>query len=194
MARRREHTRSRHQPILKIVVLRTTAMGQITPSETLALRWAELCNDPLLSGLPGKIELNAYGVIEMSPASNRHGIRQAQIVRALAEQLPAGQAIVECSIATTEGVRVPDVAWASPEFIARHGETTPYPEAPEICVEVRSPSNSDIEMAFKTRLFLEAGAVEVWIVGEDGSWQVFDAAGPQGTTRYGVQLTRPVPR
>jgi len=169
-------------------------MGQITPRESLALRWAELCNDPLLHDLPGKIELNAYGVIEMSPASNRHGIQQAAIVRALAEQLPSGQAIVECSIATTEGVRVPDVAWASLDFVARHGDVTPYPAAPEICVEVRSPSNSDAEMAFKTRLFLEAGAVEVWIVGEDGSWQVFAADGPQARTRYGVQFALPASR
>ena len=168
-------------------------MGQITPQEALALRWAELCNDPLLRDLPGKIELNAYGVIEMSPASNRHGINQMAIGRALADHLPAGTAMVECSIATPEGVRVPDVAWASAEFIARHGDVTPYPAAPEICVEVRSPSNTDAEMAFKTRLFLEAGAVEVWIVSEDGSWQVFDAAGLRPGTRYGVQLALPAP-
>ena len=57
-------------------------MGQITPHEALALRWAELCNDPRLRDLPGKIELNAYGVIEMSPDSNRHGINQVAIARA----------------------------------------------------------------------------------------------------------------
>ena len=112
-------------------------MGQITPQEALALRWAELCNDPRLHDLPGKIELNAYGVIEMSPASNRHGINQAAVASALAGQLPTGVALVECSIATTEGVRVPDVAWASGDFIARHDDVTPYPQAPEICVEVR---------------------------------------------------------
>ena len=168
-------------------------MGQITPHEALALRWAELCNDPRLRDLPGKIELNAYGVIEMSPDSNRHGINQVAIARALADHLPAGIAMVECSIATAEGVRVPDVAWASADFIARHGDITPYPAAPEICVEVRSPSNTDAEMAFKTRLFLEAGAVEVWIVSEAGSWQVFDAGGPQTVSRYGVNLTLPAP-
>jgi len=164
-------------------------MGQITPHESLALRWAELCNDPLLHDLPGKIELNAYGVIEMSPASNRHGIRQVAIAQAFGLQLPDGVAMVECSIATTEGVRVPDVAWASTAFMARYGDVTPFPAAPEICVEVRSPSNTDAEMAFKTRLFLEAGAVEVWVVSETDGWQVFDAAGSQLATRYGVQLT-----
>lgn len=163
-------------------------MGHVTPHEALALRWAELCNDPLLHDLPGKIELNAYGVIEMSPASNRHGMKQAAIAHALTAQLPSGVAFVECSIATSEGVRVPDVAWASAAFMARHGEATPFPAAPEICVEVRSPSNTDAEMEFKTRLYLDAGAVEVWIVADSGAWQIFDARGLQAASRFGVQL------
>ena len=168
-------------------------MGQITPREALVLRWAELCNDPRLRDLPGKIELNAYGVIEMSPASNRHARQQAAIAVALGQQLPGGETLVECSIATAEGVRVPDVAWASFEFLGRHGDTTPFPEAPEICVEVRSPSNSDEEMTLKTRLYLDAGAVEVWIVSEAGPWQVFDAQGAQSSSRYSVRFTLPVP-
>ena len=164
-------------------------MGQITSHEALALRWAEVCNDPLLRDLPGKVELNAFGTIELSPASTRHARLQA----AIAQQLPAGGAMTECAIATEEGVRVPDVAWASPAFIARHGDSTPLPQAPEICIEVRSPSNSDEEMAMKTRAYLAAGAVEVWIVSEAGALQVFDADGAQAASRYGVQLTLPAP-
>lgn len=163
-------------------------MGHVTPHEALALRWAELCNDPRWHDLGGKLELNGMGVIEMSPASNRHGIRQAHIARALADQLPLGTAVVECSLLTQDGVRVPDVAWASAAFMARHGELTPFPQAPEICVEVRSPSNTDAEMAYKTELYLQAGAVEVWIVDEDGGWRVFDADGPQASSRFGVQM------
>lgn len=163
-------------------------MGNISSREALALRWAELCNDPLLRDLPGKIELNGYGVIEISPASNRHGMKQASIARALSEQLPHGESIIECVIATSDGVRVPDVAWASSAFLARHADSTPYPQAPEICVEVRSPSNTNAEMALKTRLYLEAGAVEVWIVGQESGWQVFDAAGARPASGYGVQL------
>jgi Uma2 family endonuclease len=169
-------------------------MGQITSHEALVLRWAELCSDPLLRDLPGKIELNAYGVIEMSPASNRHALKQAAISNALSQQLPNGAALVECSIATTEGVRVPDVAWASSAFLAKHGEATPFPQAPEICVEVRSPSNSDEEMALKARLFLAAGAVEVWIVSEAGTWQIFDAQGARPISRYAVRLDLPASR
>jgi Uma2 family endonuclease len=72
--------------------------------------------------------------------------------------------------------------------MARHGEATPFPQAPEICIEVRSPSNTDAEMAHKTELFLQAGAVEVWIVGEAGGMQVFDADGQQLTSCYGFVL------
>ncbi len=166
-------------------------MGLTTLHESLALRWAELCADPLLSNLPGKIELNGYGVIEMSPASNRHGMAQAAIAHALAAQLPAGRVIVECSVITADGVRVPDVAWASAAFIARHADSTPFPSAPEICIEVRSRLNTDAEMAFKTRLYLEAGAQEVWIVGDSGGVTVFSAAGEQPASGYGVVLTLP---
>ncbi len=113
---------------------------------------------------------------------------QAAIAVALSQQLLGGEALVECSIATTEGVRVPDVAWASAAFLARHGDTTPFPVAPEFCVEGRSPSNTDEEMALKTRLYLEAGAVEVWIVSELGAWQVFNARGELPGSGNAVQL------
>jgi Uma2 family endonuclease len=166
-------------------------MGQFNPQEALVLRWAELCNDPRLKDVHGKIELNGYGVIEMSPASNRHGIRQMAVGQALGQQLPGGTTIAECSVLTSDGVRVPDVAWASAAFMLRHGDVTPFPVAPEICVEVRSPSNTDAEMAHKTALFLQAGAVEVWIVNEDGAWRVFDAQGEQAATRFGVNLAQP---
>ena len=163
-------------------------MGNITLHETLALRWAELCNEPMLRDLPGKLELNGMGVIEISPSSIRHGIRPFAIGTALSAQMPHGTGIVECSIATTDGVRVPDVAWASADFMARFSELTPFPSAPKICVEVRSPSDTDAEMAHKSGLYLEAGAVEEWIVAEQGAWQVFGAQGEQPATAYPVKL------
>lgn len=163
-------------------------MGHTTSQEHLVLRWAELCADSRWDDIPGKIELNGMGVIEMSPATNRHGMKQAAISHALTVQLPAGTAIIECCVLTTDGVRVPDAAWASAAFMARHGDLSPFPQAPEICVEVRSPTNTDAEMAYKTELFLQAGAVEVWIIDEDGAQQVFDAQGERASSQFGVVL------
>ena len=166
-------------------------MGQHNSHEALALRWAALCNDPALRDLPYKIELNAFGTIEMSPASTRHARLQAALAFQLALHLPQGVVLTECPVATDEGVRVPDVAWASAEFAARHGDATPLPQAPEICVEVRSPSNSDEEMAMKTRAYLGAGAVEVWELSEAGELRILNVHGLQATSSFGVEIVVP---
>ena len=71
----------------------------------------EVMADPTLQNLPYKIELNARGKIEMSPASNIHGRFQARLASELNARLRAGEAITECSVLTEIGVRVPDVAF-----------------------------------------------------------------------------------
>ena len=147
------------------------------------MNWADVLADPSLHDLPYKIELDRWGNIVMSPASNRHGALQTRLAAFLERHL-GGEAIAECSVATPEGVKVADVAWCSDAFIGRHGYTTPYPEAPELCVEVRSPSNSGEEMRFKTRLYLEAGAREVWVVFEDGEARFFGPEGERAASAY----------
>jgi Uma2 family endonuclease len=165
-------------------------MGHHTSYEHWALRWAQLCNDTSLHDLPFKIELNAYGTMEMSPASTRHARYQAAITHQLATQMPHGTVLTECAIATAQdGVRLPDVAWASPEFVARHGDATPLPQAPELCVEVLSPSNTEAEMEMKTRAYLDAGALEVWLVAVSGAIQVHSAQGVQAASRYPVLIS-----
>ncbi|MEO7402545.1 MAG: Uma2 family endonuclease [Burkholderiales bacterium] len=163
-------------------------MGNNASPEALAVQWADICNDPLLRDLPYKIELNAWGKIEMSPASNRHGRFQFVIGTELQSQLADGFVITEASILTDIGVRVPDVVWASAAFVAAHGDVTPYPRAPEICVEVVSPSNFAGEIAEKTRAYLAAGAVEVWIAAEDGSIRYFDNNGQRAGSGFPVTI------
>lgn len=175
------------------VVCEAATMGTITTPEAFSLRWAEICSDPALRDLPYKIELNAWGKIEMSPASNRHGRLQSLIGAELLRQMPDGLVVNEASILTDIGVRVPDVIWGSPQFMQAYGESTPYPRAPEICVEIVSPSNSDIELREKIRAYLAAGAEEVWLVLEDGGVRYFDAAGEKAASRYPVTLSLPGP-
>ncbi len=166
-------------------------MGNVATPQTLALRWAEVMRDSALTDLPYKIELNAWGKIEMSPASNLHGRLQARLAAELATQLAAGEAITECSILTELGVRVPDVAWASKEFLDTYGEATPFPLAPEICVEITSPSNSEDEIQNKTRAYLAAGAREVWIVSEEGSIEYHDRNGKQPKSAFNLNIELP---
>lgn len=163
-------------------------MGNLTTPAALALRWGELMHDPALRDLPYKIELNAWGSIEMSPTSFQHSRMQGHVAAELGRQLPHGSVLVELAILTDIGVRVPDVAWGSEAYVESQGGSTPATRAPEICVEILSPSNSDIEIREKTRAYLAAGAEEVWVVEEDGAWHVFTAQGEQSRTRFAVQL------
>ena len=130
--------------------------------EGLAARYRELCASPLLSNLPGKIELDLWGRILMSPASNYHGVLQIRLGQRL-EQL-GGQAIAEASVVTSIGLLVADVAWANNEFMGAHGTETPYTLAPELCIEIASPSNSMKELTEKVAAYLAAGAIEAWVV------------------------------
>ena len=139
--------------------------------------WASVIENPLLKNLPFKIELNRFGQLLMSPASNRHGRTQSRVVVALSHHRHRGEVIAECSVQTSDGVKVADVAWASAEFIAELGYETPYRKAPEICVEITSPSNSPAEIEHKIELYLARGAQEVWVIDEDEDVSCYSHAG-----------------
>ena len=141
------------------------------------MEWAEVVDNPLLQDLPFKIELNKWGKILMSPASNQHGHIQADLAYEFRKKLPKGKVIIECSIKTQDGVKVADVAWASDEFITLYGFDTPYLVAPEICVEVISPSNSKKEMSEKMRLYFDQGAKEVWLCDQQGDITYYSPSG-----------------
>lgn len=145
----------------------------MTDPETLyePLTWADVLADPSLQNLPYKVELED-GKITMSPAGNKHGMVQTDVAAELRSR-PGGKAWVEgsvqCGLNTTQ---VADVVWMSDARFAQHGAPDPMRMAPEICVEVRSPSNSQNDMLRKAEAYLAAGAEEVWIVELDGSRRV----------------------
>jgi Uma2 family endonuclease len=147
-----------------------------------------MLHDPLLADIPGKLELSEKGTIELSPANTRHSVFQAFVTGELRRLRPDGTTLTECAVETDIGVRVPDVAWASPGFMDRHGTLSPLPFAPELCAEVLSPSNSRPEMQQKTVAYLAAGAIEVWIVAEDGAVEMFDGGGRIAESSLGIVM------
>jgi Uma2 family endonuclease len=151
------------------------------------MQWADVLNDKSLSNLPYKIELNEYGQIVMSPASNQHGFLQAEIAFFLRLQ-KNGKVITECSIDTPKGVKVADVVWGTNEFFSKYGLATPYFFAPEICIEIISPSNSAQEIVEKTKLYLQQGAKEVWICKADGKIDYYNLTGKQPKSSLFSQL------
>lgn len=143
------------------------------------MTWAEVCNDRHLRDLPFKIELNRFGKIELSPTRNLHGFYASSITRLLKEILPRGESLVKCAIDTQDGTRVADAAWASAERFARIKNEFSSSIAPEICVEVLSPSNPPSEIAAKRTLYLAAGALEYWTC----DIAFFDAKGTSESSR-----------
>ncbi|HKU46974.1 MAG TPA: Uma2 family endonuclease [Burkholderiales bacterium] len=157
-------------------------------ADQLAARYRALCEDPCYANVPGKIELDVWGRLLMSPASNYHSALQ----KALSAKFAAlgGQAFVEVSVLTNTGVLVADVAWASAEFMRSRGFETPYTRAPELCVEVVSPSNSRKELREKVAAYLAAGAEEVWIVfPESKRCEFHGTGGLLERSRYAVDLS-----
>lgn len=143
-------------------------------------RWEELCADPFLASLDYRIETDHLGQIIMTPpAGYGHGRSQTSISELLKEHLPEnGAASVECPISTNGGNKAADVVWISHQRLERSKQGPLLQNAPEICVEVLSPSNTRQEIAEKKRLYFEAGADEVWICAMDGSMEFFLSEAP----------------
>lgn len=154
-------------------------------------RYRALLDDPSYAGLPGKFELNGWGQIIMTPPADFWHYRiAARLVRILTATL-GGEALQEGAIAVEgRGVLVSDVVWCSSAFLGRHGGERILQAAPEICIEVLSPSNSTKEIEDKRSAYLAAGALEVWIVDPVGNAIAF--FGPEGVraaSQFAVDLT-----
>ncbi len=91
--------------------------------------------------------------------------------------MASGRVLTECPISTADGVKAADVAWASPALVHELGRQVCFPRAPEICVEVISPSNTEGEIQEKMALYFDAGAKEVWTCAESGVMSFFGGRG-----------------
>lgn len=137
-------------------------------------RWAEIVADPSLAKIEGRIEMDRFGHIIMSPPpAAQHGFFQIKIGELLSKWMLTGRVCSECPISTANGVRAADVAWASEDCLQKLGEKVCFPVAPEICVEIMSPSNSRQEIDEKMALYFNAGAGEVWLCSTDGKIQFY---------------------
>lgn len=146
-------------------------------ADQIEARWEEIAENPIWDDVPYKIETDAYGQVVMDPPLRWHRRAQLRIMDLLRETLPGGETCFEMSVHTSEGTKVPDVYWDAPGHHAFGDGDRGSWTAPTICIEVRSPTNTDAEMRLKRRLYLEGGAEEVWVCDEDGRMRFFSPAG-----------------
>ena len=133
----------------------------------------------------GRPEMDEYGELFLAPLpTNRHQ-RVTSRIGSQIETAFEGEAIASLAIITRIGVRVPDMCWtARPELF----QDDPAATAPEICVEVASPGNTQKWLLEKAAAYLDAGALEAVIVELDGRIRYFDANGERPTSVHGLQL------
>ena len=158
-------------------------------SDELAARYRAMCDDPCFASVPGKIELDVWGRVLMSPPSSYHGLVQSRLDYRLRQTL-GGEVITEAPIATPAGLFLADLAWLSPGYISAHGIPSPLMRAPEICIEVVSPSNSIKELSEKRDAYLAAAAEEVWLVYPlSKRCEFYDRQGRLPGSRYAVDFS-----
>jgi Uma2 family endonuclease len=174
---------------MRAVISTKRAASRLSTAE-LRERWRRLGDDRLVAAIPFKLELNEKGSIEVTPAAPRHAFLQAFVARELQRLLPTGSTFTECPVETEIGVRVPDVVWASAEFLSRHSQNAPFESAPELCVEVLSPSNTRAEIDAKVAAYLAAGAREVWLV-QEHALEIIGGDGPRSASELGIDLALP---
>ena len=118
----------------------------------------------------GWYELVHGEVIELSPANDEHSGIASNIDTAFnnySRSTGFGQAGVEAGYIVLSGpdtVRGPDVSFKLVPRSARRQSVGFLPGAPDIAVEVFSPSNTASEMERKVAEYLAAGSQRVWLV------------------------------
>ena len=113
-------------------------------------------------------------VIEMAPAGADHGAIAAKLAWRLGNHVyphDLGRTYAAETGFVLDEVRQrvlgPDVAFVRQERMTQPPQPGFFRGAPDLAVEVRSPSNSAREMATKARGYLAAGTRLVWVVDPD---------------------------
>lgn len=141
------------------------------------MKWQEVCENKYLQDLPFKIELNKWGQIVMIPTKPKHSVYQGIIQDLLNSLIKTGFAFPECAIQTEDNVKVADVVWCSDQRLDIIEEEIAASIAPEICVEVKSASNTSEEILYKKDLYFGAGAEETWLCDEAGRMSFYNGQG-----------------
>ena len=145
----------------------------------MGMTWEEICEDPVVASLPYRVESDQWGNIIMSPPPGmNHSRQQSKIIHLLDRLLKGGEALAEFPLQTSKGVKGIDAVWISTKKLSRQTKPDDVASiAPEICVEVISPSNQRGEIEQKMTLYFERGALECWTCDQKGKITFFNPAG-----------------
>jgi Uma2 family endonuclease len=123
-----------------------------------------------------RLELSDGRVVREPAPGMRHGhlaSRLAALLRRFGEDRDLGLTFVDTGFTLASDpptVRVPDVAFVSNDRVPREGLADAFGEgAPDLAVEVVSPSNSASGIQRKAMQYMDGGARLVWVVDPAGA-------------------------
>ncbi len=134
-------------------------------------------------------ELVRGEVVEVSPANDRSSEVAALMIAALVAFVYPNKL---GRVTSSDGgyqldahtLRSPDAAFYSQERDAQPRDRNTFvPFAPDLAVEVMSPSNSAPDMRDKVQQYLDAGTRLVWVVYPSPTMQYVDVFYPDGTAK-----------
>jgi Uma2 family endonuclease len=119
----------------------------------------------------GRCELIRGEIIHMAPSFSEHGDIAQQIAYRIEHHIH-GRRLGRVYITDTgfliarnpDTVRAPDVSFVRQERVPRRPARSFFPGPPDLAVEVVSSSDRRSEVLAKTRAWLAAGAISVWVV------------------------------
>jgi Uma2 family endonuclease len=129
------------------------------------------------SGNRIKEELIAGEIVKMAEPSKWHDLLKNEIGFALASHRELGvRALIEIAfVVTPHNTFTPDVAVVRTERFAEEGRL--LTRAPEIAIEIVSPTDTVKDIRAKVKTYLANGAGAVWIFYDDGAVAVHTASG-----------------
>jgi Uma2 family endonuclease len=133
------------------------------------------------SGNQIKEELIGGEIVQMPHTSKRHDLTKSDIAKALILHLHAHpesnrKILIEAGFVVSEqDTFAPDVAVVRKERLAEEGRL--INGAPDIAIEVISPTDTTRGIRRKIKAYLEDGALSVWIFYDDSTVAVHTATG-----------------
>ena len=143
-------------------------------------------------------EVSEGALVSLTHPKYRHMAVSHKVLRALQEFLtahPIGEAYIEMAYLLAEDLptlRVPDVSFLRSERLSGVGDDEYLRGAPDLAVEVVSPSNPKMDLEQQVRQYQTGGVAFVWVVyPERRSVDVFDAVRKIATLHEGDTLEAP---
>jgi Uma2 family endonuclease len=115
-------------------------------------------------------EMDAGTLITLPPAKSLHTLIAVTALEALQQYLKpfsAARALPEAGYVLVQDpltIRQPDVSVIGKERIAATEADSYFQGAPDLAVEIVSPSDSAQDLETKVRQYLQAGAQQVWVL------------------------------